>query len=383
MWRSRTNIIKVDIASGAVTDIGSKVIALVGGGYHSVSLLDSTPTGLLARVESPVLPPQVVYVRHDVLAGVKDEWLKGWALNGTTMPRSAAVDAYVASIGKGKPVVSALPFAPAVSSPAMHALVDNMQWEMLQVKSSVEPDAPTFDAWLVRPKNANATTLNPASLPALVVYPHGGPHVASSTAFLLSTSYFCASNLAMLFINYRGSTAFGEDALHSLPGRAGTADVLDCLDATNQVLAMDPPVVDKNRVGVMGGSHGGFLGGHLIGQFPDLFKVCACVCVVGAGVGVVVVVTAIVILALFSLRGPVVFHWGLCDTLFTHWSFCCADVRCSWLQVGVLLNPVLNINSTYSFSDIPDWFASLFCLSAVICGVGGDICIHVRVQVSH
>ena len=43
-------------------------------------------------------------------------------------------------------------------------------------------------------------------------------------------------------------------------------DVADCVAATDATLQLSPPVVDATRVAVIGGSHGGFLTGHLIGQ---------------------------------------------------------------------------------------------------------------------
>jgi acylaminoacyl-peptidase len=86
-------------------------------------------------------------------------------------------------------------------------------------------------------------------------------------------NFFVSQGYAVLLVNYRGSMGFGEAALHSLPGRAGFADVQDCHDATEAVLKKFPAVVDKEKVGVVGGSHGGFLAGHLIGQHPELYKV--------------------------------------------------------------------------------------------------------------
>jgi len=69
------------------------------------------------------------------------------------------------------------------------------------------------------------------------------------------------------------SQGFGHGPLDSLPGKCGTQDVADVLAATQHVLAMDPPIVDAERVVACGGSHGGFLGLHMVGQHPSLFKV--------------------------------------------------------------------------------------------------------------
>jgi len=108
----------------------------------------------------------------------------------------------------------------------------------------------------------------------LIVVPHGGPHSATPTTFVPSYSYLCQhGRYAVLHVNFRGSTGFGQAALESLAGNAGTQDVLDVVAATNA--AIDTGRIDPERVGICGGSHGGFLAAHLSGQHPDLFKVAS------------------------------------------------------------------------------------------------------------
>jgi acylaminoacyl-peptidase len=70
----------------------------------------------------------------------------------------------------------------------------------------------------------------------------------------------------------RGSLGFGEEALQSLPGNIGSQDVNDVLTALDFVIKKG--LIDASKVAVVGGSHGGFLTTHLIGQvlsMPLLF----------------------------------------------------------------------------------------------------------------
>mmetsp|Transcript_10300 Transcript_10300/g.15627 ORF Transcript_10300/g.15627 Transcript_10300/m.15627 type:complete len:825 (+) Transcript_10300:104-2578(+) len=108
----------------------------------------------------------------------------------------------------------------------------------------------------------------------LIVVPHGGPHSATPTSFVPSYGYLCQhGKYAVLHVNFRGSTGFGQAALESLAGNAGTQDVLDVVAATRA--AIDTGAIDPERVGICGGSHGGFLAAHLSGHHPDLFKVAS------------------------------------------------------------------------------------------------------------
>jgi acylaminoacyl-peptidase len=110
----------------------------------------------------------------------------------------------------------------------------------------------------------------------LVVVPHGGPHSCTPTAYIPSYAYLCqGGKFGILHVNYRGSTGFGQAALESLAGNIGDQDVRDVVHLTKHVLEEFKDEVDASKVGVCGGSHGGFLAGHLIGQYPELFKVAA------------------------------------------------------------------------------------------------------------
>ena len=87
--------------------------------------------------------------------------------------------------------------------------------------------------------------------------------------FVLSKGYVVA------LVNYRGSTGFGSNSLLSLPGKIGYQDVLDVHRVSQSLVSGHkdlPFTIDKTKVCITGGSHGGFLTCHLIGQYPDYYK---------------------------------------------------------------------------------------------------------------
>ncbi|KAG9270893.1 acylamino-acid-releasing enzyme isoform X1 [Astyanax mexicanus] len=80
--------------------------------------------------------------------------------------------------------------------------------------------------------------------------------------------------VVFIHVNYRGSTGFGQDSIDSLLGNVGSQDVKDVQRAVLHILQSDQ-ALDADRVAVMGGSHGGFLACHLIGQYPEFYRACA------------------------------------------------------------------------------------------------------------
>jgi acylaminoacyl-peptidase len=98
----------------------------------------------------------------------------------------------------------------------------------------------------------------------LIIIGHGGPHSSCINSYTQSGAALLLSGMAVLYVNYRGSVGFGQDSLESLPGRAGTQDVAEVAQAVQWALQKAAPsLLDKERVGYVGGSHGGFLGAHL------------------------------------------------------------------------------------------------------------------------
>ncbi|XP_018446839.2 acylamino-acid-releasing enzyme isoform X1 [Raphanus sativus] len=121
----------------------------------------------------------------------------------------------------------------------------------------------------------------------LVVVVHGGPHSIAPCSFSKSLAYLSSIGYSLLIVNYRGSLGFGEDALQSLPGKVGSQDVNDVLSAVDHAVEMG--LADPSRMTLLGGSHGGFLTTHLIGQAPDKFVAAAArnpVCNLASMVGI-------------------------------------------------------------------------------------------------
>lgn len=104
-----------------------------------------------------------------------------------------------------------------------------------------------------------------------IVLPHGGPHSNYANVFSLECSFLVLAGFALVQVNYRGSTGMGSATVEYLQGQVGTVDVKDCLTATQEAIKKYP-WLDPKRIGLCGGSHGGFLVAHLSGQAPDLFK---------------------------------------------------------------------------------------------------------------
>lgn len=108
----------------------------------------------------------------------------------------------------------------------------------------------------------------------LIVVPHGGPHSASTNNYSLGIDLFTRLGYSTVLVNYRGSTNYGENSIRCLLGKIGGQDVEDVHLAVETVL--ESGGVDRNRIHVYGGSHGGFLALHLIGQYPRFYRSCIC-----------------------------------------------------------------------------------------------------------
>ncbi|KAJ8519578.1 hypothetical protein ONZ45_g3475 [Pleurotus djamor] len=113
------------------------------------------------------------------------------------------------------------------------------------------------------------------SSPPLITIPHGGPHGTVTTAFSAGTVALALEGFTLSLPNYTGSLGFGEKYVSALLGHCGSLDVEDCIASVRHLVDTGVAVMGKGKQFVSGGSHGGFLTAHLIGQYPDIFSAAA------------------------------------------------------------------------------------------------------------
>jgi dipeptidyl aminopeptidase/acylaminoacyl peptidase len=92
--------------------------------------------------------------------------------------------------------------------------------------------------------------------PPLVVKSHGGPTSAARAIFDMTVQYWTSRGIAVVDVNYGGSTGYGREYRRRLNGAWGIVDVDDCVNAARWLAAEGR--VDGDRMVVRGGSAGGY-----------------------------------------------------------------------------------------------------------------------------
>ena len=96
----------------------------------------------------------------------------------------------------------------------------------------------------------------PGELPPLVVRSHGGPTAAASSSLNLSYQYFTSRGIAVVDVDYGGSTGYGRAYRKRLEGKWGIVDVDDCANAALYLAKAGR--ANANRLAIAGGSAGGY-----------------------------------------------------------------------------------------------------------------------------
>lgn len=93
--------------------------------------------------------------------------------------------------------------------------------------------------------------------PTLLVI-HGGPYTQYTGSFFDEAQVYAAAGYGVVMCNPRGAAGYGQAFGRAIQGRMGTVDLTDVLDFLDGALAARP-TLDAGRVGIMGGSYGGYL----------------------------------------------------------------------------------------------------------------------------
>ena len=126
----------------------------------------------------------------------------------------------------------------------------------------------TAHAIFYKPESSDYTA-PPGDLPPLLVFIHGGPTGATSTTLSWGIQFWTSRGVAVVDVNYGGSTGYGREFRDRLKGQWGVVDVDDCVNAAKYLVYTGQ--VDAEKLAIRGGSAGGYTTINAL-TFRDLFK---------------------------------------------------------------------------------------------------------------
>ena len=138
--------------------------------------------------------------------------------------------------------------------------------------TAVSADGTEVDAWIIRPPGFDAAKRYPALLNI-----HGGPFSQYTTALFDEFQVYAGAGYVVLYANPRGSSGYPEAWGRAIRGPSngqgpgwGTVDYQDLMAVVDTALETFS-FVDPDRLGVLGGSYGGYMTTWIVGH-TDRFK---------------------------------------------------------------------------------------------------------------
>ncbi len=121
------------------------------------------------------------------------------------------------------------------------------------------PDGLDLQGWLIKPAE-----FEPGKKYPLLLYIHGGPWAMYSARFSWDWQNFAANGYAVLYMNPRGSTGYGQDFVNGIQFSYPGKDFDDLMAGVDAALAKG--FIDENNLFVCGGSGGGCLTAWIVGH---------------------------------------------------------------------------------------------------------------------
>ncbi len=140
---------------------------------------------------------------------------------------------------------------------------DLVQAEVVRYQSFDDLEIPAI---YYKPQQASAS--NP--VPALV-WVHGGPGGQSRQGYSAQIQYLVNHGYAILAVNNRGSSGYGKTFYQMDDQRHGEEDLKDCIWGKKWLAEQD--YIDPEKIGIIGGSYGGFMVMRAMTHTPEEFEV--------------------------------------------------------------------------------------------------------------
>jgi dipeptidyl aminopeptidase/acylaminoacyl peptidase len=192
-------------------------------------------------------------------------------ITGLTASRDGATLAFTAT----DPVTPAEVFAGDAGGGRERPLTDlNRAWRdevALAVPERFNAERAGFaiDGWVMRPPGAAPGRRHPALLNV-----HGGPHAQYGAVFHDEFQAQAGAGYVVVYVNPRGSQGYGEAFTRAVVGDWGGGDFADLMAALDEALRRFD-VIDPDRLGILGGSYGGFLTSWTVGHTARFKAACS------------------------------------------------------------------------------------------------------------
>ena len=140
---------------------------------------------------------------------------------------------------------------------------DLVESQVIRYKSFDGVEIPSI---LYKPKQASAQN----KMPALLMI-HGGPGGQTRVGYSPVTQYLVNHGYVILGVNNRGSSGYGKTFFASDDGKHGREPLWDCVEAKKYLASLG--YVDEKKIGIMGGSYGGYMVLAALAFKPEEFAV--------------------------------------------------------------------------------------------------------------
>lgn len=119
----------------------------------------------------------------------------------------------------------------------------------------VSPDGTKVHTWIIKPEGS--------VMPGILEV-HGGPHTQYAFTMFHEFQVLAAQGYVVVYSNPRGSKGYGEAHCAAIRGDWGNADWIDVKSVSDWMDSQ--PYIDSRRIGIMGGSYGGYMTNWAIGH---------------------------------------------------------------------------------------------------------------------
>jgi dipeptidyl aminopeptidase/acylaminoacyl peptidase len=237
----------IDVAGGAVQN-------LTNGWQYEPSSFDFLPNGEIAMTAT--IGGRAALLMVNAKTGVTREAIGGRRMvRGWSWDEKKAKVAFVAT-SVNKPTELFLADWDGKNERKISAFNDALNsevvWSDAERFTYPSVGGVTIEGWLMKPYG-----YAPGKKYPVVLYIHGGPHSQYDEGWFDEFQNLAAAGMMVLYTNPRGSSGYNTEFTYATLGRWGAEDYQDLMKATDIVAARAD--VDSTRMGVTGGSYGGFM----------------------------------------------------------------------------------------------------------------------------